>query len=231
MKSKIIYPRSVNLYIFIRLILGNDITDKRIAMRWKMDGKNFHEFKTGVYPVPRLEKLEELANVLGINKHLVFQVAGGTSPEKVYDLIAKNDLRGQVKLLSSQLDREHKHFITAERKYRELFNHASDAIFIADVKTGTIIDCNKQAEKLTGMLKTEIIGMNQSKLHPSKRKKYYKKYFRSHVKIGHVNDLRKAEVINKKGKIIPVYISASVVEINGKSMIQGIFRDIRQKRN
>lgn len=94
------HPKSINLYKFIRLVLGEDVSDRYITQKWHMDGKNFHEFKTGVYPIPRLEKLEELASVLGINKHLVFQVAGGTPARKVFNLIKKHDLHGQVRLLS-----------------------------------------------------------------------------------------------------------------------------------
>ena len=100
-KSRVINinPDSLNLYKFIRLVLGTDIPDSHIAERWDIDVKNFHEFKTGVYPVPRLSKLEELAKVLGVNKHLVFEVAGGTPAQKVFDLIKNNDLAGQSILL------------------------------------------------------------------------------------------------------------------------------------
>ena len=94
--------KAVNLYRFIRLILGPDITDTQIARRWHLDTKNFAYFKTGRYPVPRLRKLEELAVVLGINKHLVFQVAGGTPADKVFTLIINNDLEGQMRLLFNQ---------------------------------------------------------------------------------------------------------------------------------
>ena len=134
-------------------------------------------------------------------------------------------------LLSDRLDKEHKHFVQSEQKYRILFNNASDAIFIADAKTGKIIDCNKQAEKLTGRLRAEMIGLNRSKLHPKNKKRYYDKHFDTHVKMGRINDLRRAEVINNKGEIIPVYISASVIEIDGKKVIQGIFRDVGINRN
>ncbi|MEK7448874.1 MAG: hypothetical protein AAB019_05250, partial [Planctomycetota bacterium] len=78
-----LFPRSVNLYRFIRLILGPDVRDSEIARRWKMDIKNFHQFSVGRYPVPRLERLEQLAKMLKINKHLVFEVAGGASAQKV----------------------------------------------------------------------------------------------------------------------------------------------------
>ncbi|MFH1231088.1 MAG: hypothetical protein V1709_06275 [Planctomycetota bacterium] len=102
-KSGFLRVDSLNLYKFIRLVLGPDISDSHIAGQWRMDIKNFHEFKTGVYPVPRLGKLEEFALVLGVNKHLVFQVASGTPAQKVFNLIKKNDLPGQIRLLFGQV--------------------------------------------------------------------------------------------------------------------------------
>ena len=94
------FPKSVNLYKFIRLILGDKISNREIAHRWGIDEKNFYEFKVGRTPVPRLERLTALARVLGVNKHLVFEVAGGASAQKVFNLIRKDDLPGQIKLLS-----------------------------------------------------------------------------------------------------------------------------------
>jgi len=94
-----LYHKSINLYRFIRLILGMSITDLEICRRWRTDAKNLHEFKTGQYPVPRIERLEQLARALKVNKHLVFHVACGTSAVKVFKLIKKNDLPGQIKLL------------------------------------------------------------------------------------------------------------------------------------
>jgi len=99
-KSGVLHPDSLNLYKFIRLILGPDTPDSHISDRWNIDVKNFHEFKTGVYPVQRLGKLEELAKLLSVNKHLVFEVAAGTPAQKVFDLIKNNDLPGQIRLLS-----------------------------------------------------------------------------------------------------------------------------------
>ncbi|MEW6027155.1 MAG: hypothetical protein AB1599_07670 [Planctomycetota bacterium] len=88
------YSESVNLYRFIRLMLGEDISDMEIARRWGIDPKNFYCFKMGQYPVQRIEKLAELAKVLRINRHLVFEVALGAPAKKVFDLIKNNDLPG-----------------------------------------------------------------------------------------------------------------------------------------
>ncbi len=221
------YQKSINLYGFIRLILGPDMSDRQIAQRWHINEKNFHEFKTGKYPVPRLEKLEELATMLDINKHLVFQVASGTQAQKVFNLLSKNDLRGQIRLLSNQLDESHKALAKSEYRYRQLFENANDAIFIADTKTGILLDCNKKAEELVGRTRNEIRGLHQSHLHPRTKKTYYRKHFKTHVRNGQGRDLQIQEVIRKDGTVIPVYISARVMEIDGRKIIAGIFREFK----
>jgi PAS domain S-box-containing protein len=50
----------------------------------------------------------------------------------------------------------------SEHKYRELFECLNDAAFLADAKTGKIIDSNRAAENLLGRKRAEIVGRNQS---------------------------------------------------------------------
>lgn len=115
----------------------------------------------------------------------------------------------------------------SEEKFRNLFENANDAIFLANPKTGIIVDSNKHAERLLNRPREEIIGLHQSKLHPPDKEKYYKEMFRRHgEKGGSVNF--EAEVIRKDGAVVPVYINAGVIKIAGKKVIQGIFRDITE---
>ncbi|HLD35814.1 MAG TPA: PAS domain S-box protein [Planctomycetota bacterium] len=230
-KKTKIFRNSLNLYKLIRLVLGQKIPDRQIARRWEMDEKNFHEFKEGKYPVPRLSKLGQLADVLGINKSILCQAADGVPAQKIYQLLKTDNHDGMIKLLSHQLYKTHKAVSTHGKRYRDLFEHANDAILIADIKTGKMIDCNKEAENLLGRPKKEIIGMHQYQIHPLQKEDYYKKHFKSHVKMGRVVEKEKQYVIKKDGMIVPVLISARVMKINGKKVIHGIFRDISgQKR-
>jgi PAS domain S-box-containing protein len=50
----------------------------------------------------------------------------------------------------------------SEHKYRELFECLNDAAFLADAKTGKIIDSNRAAENLLGRPRADILGRNQS---------------------------------------------------------------------
>ncbi|MBN2043106.1 MAG: PAS domain-containing protein [Candidatus Aenigmarchaeota archaeon] len=118
----------------------------------------------------------------------------------------------------------------SEEKYRKQFEEALDAIFVADADTGIITDCNKAAEKLTGRKKSEIIGKHQRILHPpSKKKDKFTKEFREHLseKKGGIIESR---VITGDGKLRDVSIKANIIEMGGKKFLQGIFRDITERK-
>jgi len=117
----------------------------------------------------------------------------------------------------------------SEEKYRGLFENSGDAVFIVDIETGIILDANQQTEQLTGRPRKELIGMHQSRLHPSEDVEYYKTKFQNHVKNELVFDLE-AEVVKKDGSIVPVFISSNLIDLQGKRVIQGIFRDISKEK-
>jgi PAS domain S-box-containing protein len=50
----------------------------------------------------------------------------------------------------------------SEHKYRELFESLSDAAFLADERTGKIIDTNRSAETMLGCTRADIVGSTQS---------------------------------------------------------------------
>lgn len=222
---KLLHPKSLNLYKFIRLILGPDIPNRQIAQRWKIDEKNFHEFRVGRYPVPRIGKLDDLASILGVNKHLVFQVASGTPAQKVFNLIRRNDLAGQIRLLSEQLDQAHRKLAKSEKLYRDIFNHANDAIFLVDVEKNVFIDCNHQAERLSGRSKNDIIGAHYSILIPPDKRHLYRDFVRKFAAT--VKSRTKSNYLYRAdGTLAHVSVSSSVVNIDGRRIMQSICRRI-----
>jgi PAS domain S-box-containing protein len=143
-----------------------------------------------------------------------------------------SDLQKANELLEKQMEgriRAEKKLRESEEKYRGLFENSGDAVFIVDIETGMIIDANRQAEKLTGTPKQEIIGMHQSQLHPAEDAEYYKNKLQKHIQDELVFDLE-AEVVKKDGSVAPVFICSNVIDLQGKKVIQGIFRDISQEK-
>jgi len=115
----------------------------------------------------------------------------------------------------------------SESRFKAVFENAGSAIFIADTETGNIFDCNKEAEKLLGRTREEIIGMHQSEIHPEGEEKKYQDKFAFHVQKGHVIDFE-GEVQHKDGRRIPVLIVARVLKMDDKNAIMGFFVDITE---
>jgi PAS domain S-box-containing protein len=117
----------------------------------------------------------------------------------------------------------------SEEEFRLTFENAKDAIVWADPEAGVITKCNKEAETLFGKKRGEIIGSRQTTLHPPQKAEYYTNMFKKHMEHNGVAD-DEAEVITKSGKIKPVNITASLTLVGGKPIIQGIFRDITERK-
>ncbi|MBN1871371.1 MAG: PAS domain S-box protein, partial [Candidatus Omnitrophica bacterium] len=119
----------------------------------------------------------------------------------------------------------------AEEKYRKQFEEAIDAIFLADVETGIMVDCNKSALELVGRERSEIIGQHQRILHPSQdtKKKSVTETFGRHIR-DEEGRILETEVITKDAKIKNVEIKANIIEIKGRKILQGVFRDVTKRR-
>ncbi len=117
----------------------------------------------------------------------------------------------------------------SEEKFRVLFENARDAILLADAETGMLIDVNQAGCELLGLPKEKIIGMHQSEIHPEGTADKYKELFREHIEKG--NTISEDMLVQRAdGTQVPVDISASLVELDGKPTMQGIFRDITLRK-
>ncbi|AFZ19609.1 PAS domain S-box protein [Allocoleopsis franciscana] len=116
-----------------------------------------------------------------------------------------------------------------EEKYRLLVESAGDAIIAVDAETGIILEANQMAETLLGRTRFELIGLHQSEIQPPERREKYTTLFKKHVEVSGVLQ-SEVELFHKDGTIVPVEVSATVVDVQGKKIVQGIFRDIRDRK-
>ncbi len=115
-----------------------------------------------------------------------------------------------------------------EGNYRVLFEEALDAIFVVDVETGALVDCNRAACELVGGEKSELIGQFQRVLYPPEiSEERFTKSFKRHLKEGGILE---SQVITKKGEIRDVAIKANVFDLGGRKLALGIFRDITERK-
>jgi PAS domain S-box-containing protein len=118
----------------------------------------------------------------------------------------------------------------SEEKYRALFTNAREPIFIADAESGIILDCNEAACELVERTKEELIGKHQSILHPpDELSGKVTESFKRHITKDQGRTLN-ASVMTKKGAIKDVEISANLLTISGKKVLQGFFIDITRHK-
>ncbi len=117
----------------------------------------------------------------------------------------------------------------SEERYRRLMEAARDAILIADVETGRIVNCNARAGELLGMPIAKILGMHHTELHPPSARAQCREHFLDDVRCGGSTG-KEMPVLRADGSILWVEVSASVYEAGGRRLIQGTFRDITERR-
>ena len=92
-----------------------------------------------------------------------------------------------------------------------------------------ILDCNQALAALVGRDKSELIGQPQPILHPPEENNKQNSSFRQHLgdKSGQNLD---AQVITKTGEIKEVSIRAKTLRLRGRTVMQGLFRDITARK-
>lgn len=115
-----------------------------------------------------------------------------------------------------------------ELRYSALFTGASDAIFIANSKTGIIEDANLKACELLGYQKEEVVGMHQIQLHPPAELDFVKEKFAEFTTDKNFHSVE-CNTLHKSGKIIPVLITSSrPFQVADKFYTAGYFKDLRE---
>ena len=117
----------------------------------------------------------------------------------------------------------------SEENFRNLFENAKDTVLLADAQTGIIVDVNTAGCKMLDLPKEKIIGIHQSQLHPPEMREKYKKVFYEHVEKGLV-DSEDTVIQRADGSQIHCEISANVAKYRDKQIIQGVFRDITERK-
>lgn len=142
-------------------------------------------------------------------------------PEKIIGTIS--DITQDV-LLEQELTK-------SKEKYVDLFKSAPDAIFIADIESGIILDANEAAVRLLKKPLSDIIGMHQLDLHPKEIHAAAKADF-DQGKNNKKEDFDPIEipVVDGNGDNIIVELTATRTEFNGKPALLGYFRDLTSRK-
>jgi PAS domain S-box-containing protein len=118
----------------------------------------------------------------------------------------------------------------SEERYRELFEGSPDAIILADIETGMLIDANTVACKLLGRTLDEIRLLHQTMIHPAKDIEFSKESFREHAGNKEIPLPFENIILRADGSEVPVEIVSKTITIQGRQILQGVFRNITERK-
>lgn len=128
---------------------------------------------------------------------------------------------------NSELERMAKTLRESEIKYREMFESATDAIFILDMD-GSFIDVNSVAYSRLGYSKEEMLAMHVSQLDPPE--------FAAKVpeRLAQLRDrgfaVFETAHVKKDGTVMPVEVNARLYAYEGKKVFLSFIRDITERK-
>jgi len=123
----------------------------------------------------------------------------------------------------------------SERKYQLLFQHANDSMFIIDPDGLRIIDANIVAAKRLGYSREELIGMSMYEIN-MERIEGLKRGEEEHLNARFEHMRREGNLTfetshrRKDGSILPVEVSSHFIEVDGRTVVESIARDITERK-
>lgn len=109
----------------------------------------------------------------------------------------------------------------SEAKYRLLLDTASDALVVVDRRSGKIVEVNREALNLTGQPEPALIGSSYEKL--------YEDSGQPGNGATEFAGMRELRLTRRDGRLVPIEVSASSTEWEGRPVNLAIIRDITER--
>ncbi|MBD3216318.1 MAG: PAS domain S-box protein [Candidatus Lokiarchaeota archaeon] len=143
------------------------------------------------------------------------------SDKNIFQILVESATIEEKRLLEKEELRK------SEKRFKALFNNATDAIFIHDLE-GNISQVNNTVADRLGYSKNELTSMNIEEIDTSENRKLIQ---------NRMDDLRKDKSLifetthlTKSGKKIPTEVNAKLVQYNGYNFIISLARDITKRK-
>jgi two-component system cell cycle sensor histidine kinase/response regulator CckA len=115
----------------------------------------------------------------------------------------------------------------SEERARTLFEGAGDSVFIADL-TGRFIDVNQTAAETLGYTHDEMVGLGIADVTAATDPELLRNQIDTVLERGHLA----FETVHARrdGTVLPVEVSVTCVELEGRTVLLGIARDISERK-
>lgn len=170
-------------------------------------------------PVGRLEVVRSLRPLL--ERTVGLAVLSGVGSLLTYLILLKLPIRS--------LRRIERALRESEETHRRFLEAANDAIVIVDAEQGLILHANTQAALLTGRPVSGLIGEREKILFPPDGSPFSLAKLRAELE-GGVRGNHELRILNRGGHSTPVEVRASLIEVQGRTVILAILRDISERQ-
>jgi len=116
----------------------------------------------------------------------------------------------------------------SEERFRRIFDHSNDAIFVIDPGSDRFLDVNSKACDLLGYSRDEILSLPKTALHGGETPECLA-FVRSVFENGS-GWTDKLSFLTKAGEALPAEISASVIDLDGRTCMIALVRDITRRK-
>jgi PAS domain S-box-containing protein len=117
-----------------------------------------------------------------------------------------------------------------QERHRKGVENAPAPIFRISCDDNTILRANREAEKVTGFSREEMIGKPVWTLHPPEEYERLQQLRHETNSQGYVS-CEDLHLIAKDGHIVPVSVYFGIIEHRGEKTIQGIYMDVSDRKN
>lgn len=199
------------------------------------------------YNMPNFSAQEALSLLHQTGKDIPFIIVSGTIGEDAaveslksgaHDFITKANLSRLLPAIEREIKNaktRHEKRLSdealkeSERKFREIFENASDGLLLVDVDTLKFSFGNSTICKMTGYEPNEITELSVPDIHPEEHLPYVtnqlEKQIRNEIRIA-----RDIPVKRKNGTVFYADINSFVMMYEGKKCLMGISRDITERK-
>jgi len=116
-------------------------------------------------------------------------------------------------------------------KFSSIFSSANDAIFIFDIASGLITDCNPRATELTEYPYEDLIGLHHYKLFPLEHRDSIETFLDKHLAKDNFS-VKETFIITKTKTLIPVEVATGKkYQVENQTFLVCFFRDISKRKN
>ena len=122
-----------------------------------------------------------------------------------------------------------RHMRQTEQRYKHLIDTANDAILVIDAETGIVLEANARSSAFLGRPTREIVGTRAESIILESDHEAYRGMWKAALG-GTAVAGRELHLIHSDGSALAVEVNASLTEFEGRKIVQGIFRDIRERK-